>query len=323
MRKLTNDEFQSMLKMLRDQGKDIHSTSNYINSKTPMWFYCSKGHWWRTRPNNILYNNHECPYCAGKKVWIGFNDLWTTRPDVAKLLKDPNDGYNHTKGSNKKVEFICPHCNSVIEQYIFYVCRNGLSCQMCSDGVSYPNKLIRQVLKQLHVDFIPEYVAEWSQSKMYDCYFKDNNGQEYVIEMDGIQHYVDNCMPHQALKDIQNNDILKTDLANDNGVFMIRINCSTSSIEYIKKNILLSKLNGLFDLSVIDWDACDINAQSSFVKQACDLYMSGICSTKDIGRILQLDKTTVRRYLKRGVKFGWCNYNPKTVHSKPVLAIDN
>lgn len=41
--------------------------------------------------NTELEFNHgkRCPVCAGKKVLIGYNDLWTTHPEIAKLLKDP------------------------------------------------------------------------------------------------------------------------------------------------------------------------------------------------------------------------------------------
>lgn len=36
-----------------------------------------------------LKRGSRCPVCAGKKVLIGYNDLWTTHPEIAKSLKYP------------------------------------------------------------------------------------------------------------------------------------------------------------------------------------------------------------------------------------------
>lgn len=45
-----------------------------------------------------------CIYCVKKnpKVLVGFNDMWTTNPDLAKLLANPEDGYELGEFSNKK-----------------------------------------------------------------------------------------------------------------------------------------------------------------------------------------------------------------------------
>ena len=44
MSRITNDEFQRMLQKFRDDGRDIYTDDMYINSKTPLDFYYSKGH---------------------------------------------------------------------------------------------------------------------------------------------------------------------------------------------------------------------------------------------------------------------------------------
>lgn len=48
-----------------------------------------------------------CPYCAGKKVLIGFNDLETLRPDLASEAEGW-DPATVTLGSNKKMQWRCP-----------------------------------------------------------------------------------------------------------------------------------------------------------------------------------------------------------------------
>jgi hypothetical protein len=99
-----------------------------------------------------------------------------------------------------------------------------------------------------------------------------------------------------------------------------------SNVEYIKKYILLSDLNNILDLSSVDWNLCDKNAQKSLVKEACKLYMSGVNKLRDIGDILCLNRSTVRGYLKVGAKLGLCNYDSEKTKSinngKAVIVID-
>lgn len=298
--------YEQVVKELQDLGTDIKIVGSYINEYTPVDCKCSLGHIWESKIINIL-QGVGCPYCSNERVLVGFNDAWTTHPQICKYLKNPTDGYKYTYGSTHKTDFICPDCGSIIHKSFNYVTFNGLLCCNCSDGVSYPNKFLRQMLQQLKIDFVPEYSAEWSQSKKYDCYFKINQ-QEYVVEMDGIQHYEESTLTPLSINEIVNNDKMKTLLAIQNGLDIIRIDCRKSDCEYIKQNILSSRLNIIFNLSAINWELCDYNAQKSLVKAACDLYMSGIHSPQEIGRILHVNRSTVRGYLKHGEKYGWCNY---------------
>ena len=105
-------------------------------------------------------------------------------------------------------------------------------------------------------------------------------------------------------------DKIKDSLAYKHDIVVIRIDCLESDMNYIKSNILHSKLSKIFDLSHVDWFKCEEAAQNSLVKASCELYMSGIQRTEDISKMLHIDKTTVRRYLKRGVKLGLCDFDP-------------
>ena len=53
------------------------------NSGKKVWWKCSKGHEWQA---SIADRNsgHGCPYCAGKRVLKGYNDLQTVNPTLAK-----------------------------------------------------------------------------------------------------------------------------------------------------------------------------------------------------------------------------------------------
>lgn len=308
MRKLTKEEFLRRDNKLQD---GIEMIGEYIDTRTPIEFRCNVGHVWSAIPFNVYMHGTGCPYCTGVSVLEGFNDLATIRPDVAKMLKNKDDGKRFTCGSNEHIEFICPNCGSIIKACIKHVCRRGLSCHYCADGVSYPNKFGRAFLHQLPIlNYEPEYSPEWLRPYFYDNYFEFNN-IKYVLEMDGgIGHgYREYKSNKKDIIGIER-DKLKDHLAENHHVVVIRINCLKSEMYYIKNNILKSELSNIFDLSHVDWFKCEEIAQNSLVKESCKLYMSGINRTEDIGKILHIDKTTARRYLKRGAKLGLCDFNP-------------
>ena len=324
-KKLTHEKFVEKLSLVNNE---IFPIDKYIDSKTKIRFCCREDHIWSSTPNIVL-SGSGCPYCSGNMIWVGFNDLWTTRPDVAGILKNPEDGYKYTKGSGKKVDFICQQCGESVVKKISDVCHQGFSCLICSDGVSYPNKFIRQILQQLQIDFIPEYSPDWIKPMRYDCYF-EYNGNKYIVEMDGRQHFYDNAFSGEMLNKIQANDQIKTSLAIQNGIQIIHIECIKSDCDYIKNNILSSELNGILNLHNIDWNLCDIVSQKSLVKETCDLYSSGITNLKDICNMLHICICTVRKYLKLGSQHGWCCYDAKmsTIQlyknaSTPVVIVDD
>ncbi|MDD5416922.1 MAG: NUMOD1 domain-containing DNA-binding protein [Candidatus Aenigmarchaeota archaeon] len=228
--------------------------------------------------------------------------LWNNCPEIARLLKYPERGYELTYGSAKEEIFICPNCEYEKSYKIYDIVARNFSCPRCGDGISYPNKLAFALLEQLNVEFIFEYNPDWIKPKRYDFYFELNNAK-YILEMDGIFHKND--------KKTIETDKFKNKIARKNDITIIRINCDISDLEFIATQILNSKLSVLFNLNNIDWVKCHNSAiNSSLVKMACN-YWNDIENTQIIANIMKLSKCTVIKYLKRGVKLGWCNYNPK------------
>ena len=70
-----------------------------------------------------------CPYCAGKRVLRGLNDLMTTRPDLARELVG-TDPRTITAGSGKRLLWRCPNHE---EPYIATVASRsrGQGCGVC------------------------------------------------------------------------------------------------------------------------------------------------------------------------------------------------
>lgn len=53
-------------------------------SHARVWWICRKeGHRYSTRIDNRTQHGSDCPYCNGKAVLQGYNDLATVYPDVA------------------------------------------------------------------------------------------------------------------------------------------------------------------------------------------------------------------------------------------------
>lgn len=264
--------------------------------------------------SNLINNKVGCNFCAGKKVLKGRNDIWTTHPYIAKFLKNPDEGYEISHGCNKKKYFKCPHCGSERKATINDITSDGFSCIVCGDGVSFPEKFVSELLKQIQILFEREKIFEWAKDKRYDFYIPFSN---YIIETHGKQHY-DNGFNNirsklHGSRDESENDKEKETLAMNNGIiYYIGLDCRESNLEFIKNSIINSELINLFDLSSIDWNKCAEFASSNYVKEVCNLWNNTSNTLIDIANIYKIHKASVRSYLKQGAKLGWCDYDPKT-----------
>ena len=269
-----------------------------------------------------LNNKKGCSCCSNNITVKGINDIYTTHPDLVKYFVNKEDAYKYTAKSNQKVLCKCLQCGYEKEMIIYNLYGNGFSCPKCSDGISYPEKVMYNLLKQLNMDFMTQYSktnAKWCGKNRYDFYFELNN-EEYIIETHGEQHYRNTTKFERTLEEEQENDKNKMELAISNGIKpqnYIVIDCRYSELEFIKNNILHSKLNEIFNLNGIDWIKIGQDSEKSLVKEVCDYWHlhneinnEGLTTT-EVGKIFNICKHTTRSYLKKGTKFGWCNYNSK------------
>ncbi|MDM8237854.1 zinc-ribbon domain-containing protein [Pseudoflavonifractor phocaeensis] len=81
----------------------------YSNRK--VWWRCELGHEYQASVGARTLNGSGCPYCAGKKVLSGFNDLATRFPDLANQWHPTLNGTLKpnmvTAGSHRKVWWQC------------------------------------------------------------------------------------------------------------------------------------------------------------------------------------------------------------------------
>ena len=266
-----------------------------------------------------LLNEKGCACCCNpsKIIVEGINDIPTTSPFMILYFQG---GYNeakmYTKGSEYKIQPLCPDCGQIKDKSM-KICdiykRRSIACN-CSDKVSYPNKFSYSLLEQLSevykFDYLErEYNPSWVGKKRYDNYFVYNR-KEYILEIDGGWHKVDNKMSGQTKEESKFIDEEKDLKAKEHGIEVIRIDCEKSELEFIKDNILSSKLSKLFDLSKIDWLKCEEYALSNRAKECCEHWNNGTNSTKEISKIMNMNRSTIIEYLKKGNNI-WCSYNAK------------
>ncbi len=74
-------------------------------SSSKLEWLCSNDHRWLATVSNRMRGT-GCPFCAGRKVLIGYNDLFSVNPDLA-LDADGWDPRTFTSFSNRKVDWKC------------------------------------------------------------------------------------------------------------------------------------------------------------------------------------------------------------------------
>lgn len=278
--------------------------------------FITEDHLWR--------RNGGCNTCcpSPRKVLKGYNDIATTSPWIIEWLFDKNDAYKYTQSSNKSILFKCKECGHIKEMTLNHFISNGFGCLICGDGVSYAEKYMISLLKQLQIDFICQYNPEWIKPKRYDFFIPEYN---MIIETHGDQHYNEvSGGKWGKLNDIKEKDKFKKQMAIKNNIYnYIIIDCRDSDLNFIKNNILNSKLNKMLNLSNINWEKCNRDACSNLIKLASELWKYKTKDTREISNYLDVALGTVIDYLKKAKILGWCDYDKKITRemiTKPKIS---
>lgn len=319
---LTNEEF---LNNLKSHGVKDKPLEDYKGKDKHILFECHNNseHKFYAAPYVIYRSKSPCPYCARREVFVGETDMWTTNPELATMLLHPEDGYKYFSSGSQYVDWVCPNCGEIINAQINQVYHHGLSCKTCGDGMSFAEKFVYSMFSQLGCDFIHNKTIEWSDNKMYDFYV---SSMSLIVETHGCQHYEDsfvfNCGA-RTLEEEQDNDRYKELLARNNGIeHYIQLDCRKSDSDFIRKSVLNSELNGLFDLSIVDWKRCSLATFKSTTMECCDLWNSGLKCTEDIAKHTGLNICSVISKLKQAASAGLCDYEPNYEKRRPVVCVE-
>ena len=257
-----------------------------------------------------------CSCCSSRIVVQGINDICTTDPWMIPYFQGGEEEAKlYTSNSNKMIYPICPYCGRIKDKPMKISrikIEKSIGCH-CSKTTSYPNKFIFNMLEQLNISFTSEKVFDWAKFAKYDFVLNyPINNQKYIIEADGnLGHgnYTMTLDENDRMYSLYC-DYRKDTIANKHGYEVIRIDCKKSDIEYIKNNIINSKLDKIINLKNVDWNECEKFAMGSEIKEICDLYKNGK-SIDYLSKKYQHTKETIRKYLNKGNNFGWCNYDSK------------
>lgn len=110
--------------------------SPYSNRK--VWWICPQGHEYSAVIATRTERGSGCPYCAGRKVLVGFNDLATVEPEVTKQWHPELNGTltpgQVTVASHKKVWWQC-HEGHVWRAVIYSRTKARSGCPVCAGKV--------------------------------------------------------------------------------------------------------------------------------------------------------------------------------------------
>ena len=157
------NDLQTMNPTLAKEWNYIKNDANMpdmftANSGEKVWWKCSEGHEWQASIHS-RNSGVGCPYCAGKKVLEGYNDLQTLNPALSKewnYEKNSDSPNSFTVNSGKKVWWKCKEGH---EWQATIASRNrGHSCPYCSSRYAIKGQNDLQTV-------IPTLAQEWNYEK--------------------------------------------------------------------------------------------------------------------------------------------------------------
>lgn len=231
-------------------------------------------------------------------------------PEFAKWFVDPSVPRRVPPFSKEKADFYCQQCGNVVRDLsvsnIYQ--RRRIACALCSDGVSYPERFVGAVLRQMGISFQRQYCVRYEKGGkgkryLYD-FFDEDRG--LILETHGQQHFEMHCfdkMGGQGLEAVQKNDAEKEAFAREVlGCDYIWLDCRKSEPEWIRREI--EKKLTFYPLERVDWKAAQQETHTSLTLRIVALYNEGV-PLADIAKQVQLYKTTVCTKLRRAKKAGF------------------
>lgn len=244
-----------------------------------------------------------CPCCSNKIAVPGINDFATVMPDKIKYFQGKTfeekkaNASKYLPHSSAKINLECPDCGNIIYDVLVNNIQKGnFACKRCSDGVSYPEKIMISLLEQANVTYRHNTKLSWCN--FYNPYKKrmSYGVSDFEIIDKHIIIEVDGDYGHKTEEELFI-DKIKDDLAIKNGYTPIRIDCKISDIDYIKSKINESKLGEYIDLSKIDFMICHDFAKTNIKRKAINDYKNGMYAA-EIAKKYNVSTTTICNWLK-------------------------
>ncbi len=144
-----------------DKNNGIMPAQVLVGSTKKVWWKCEIGHEWQATIVGRTGRNAGCPYCSSNRVFVGFNDLATHNPEIAKEWnEEKNDDLKPTEVTSKSSKKVWWKCDKGHEWQATIASRTGLkaSCPYC-----YGLKALKGI-NDLSSNY-PEMVKEWNYDR--------------------------------------------------------------------------------------------------------------------------------------------------------------
>lgn len=198
----------------KNKGLSPSTVTKASNRK--VWWVCDKdhNHKWEAKIGHMTDGLRGCPYCSGRKVLEGYNDIYHLYPglitewDYDKNTVLPTEV---SRGTDIKVWWKCSNGHSTYSKINDRVIR-GYGCSVCSPKVSSGEDEVHAFLLEIGIDNIVRNTNKVIKPKQLDIYLPDRN---IAIEFNGI-------FWHSAYHS-KDSHSTKTNLCNDLGIQLIHI----------------------------------------------------------------------------------------------------
>ena len=143
--------------------KNLGVTPDQVLSTTEQkaWWLCQSGHEWEANVRNRSVVGAGCPFCSGRRVSVGENDLATTHPELASEWHPTKNGSilpsEVSAGMGKKYWWQCSNGHEW-DQTLNHRSRLGAGCPVCS------NRRIVLGVNDFATRF-PEHKEKWHPTK--------------------------------------------------------------------------------------------------------------------------------------------------------------
>ena len=159
MKKSLAETHPFLIQEWSDKNLPVTPAQITYGSNKRVWWKGACGHEWLASPKSRT-SGEKCPYCAGKRVLAGYNDLASLYPDLAMEWSPRNKDLRPegvTAGSHKKVWWkgACGHeWQAVVKNRV-----QGAGCPYCSSNRLLPGFNDLESKR-------PELAEEWSDRNL-------------------------------------------------------------------------------------------------------------------------------------------------------------
>jgi hypothetical protein len=141
------------------KNEDLKPDEVVASSTKKVWWQCDEGHEWETPLRDR--KNSSCPFCLNQRVWVGYNDLATTHPELAAQFhptKNNSSPQEVIAGTGKSLWWICEKGHEW-RAVGYERSKNGTGCPYCSGRLVLPDS------SNSLASLFPGLVPQWHPTK--------------------------------------------------------------------------------------------------------------------------------------------------------------